>query len=205
MKTCNRCKEEKELDCFSKQAKAKDGIRPYCKSCAAKAHQEGLVRIAEKRAHPSFIAPTEKCCSLCKKTKKAEEFSETFRTVDGLHSRCKSCINNIARERYKEDPVKLSEINRRAKYKAKYGLTVDDYDVLFAKQGGKCALCGIDNTGRENAKHFAIDHCHDTGVIRGLLCSPCNTALGLMKDNVDTMYNAIGYVLESRDEWLTQT
>ena len=64
----------------------------------------------------------------------------------------------------------------------RYGLTVEDYERMLKLQGGKCALCGaLPPQGRN--KHLAVDHCHKTGVIRGLLCYGCNGSLARIEDS----------------------
>lgn len=60
-----------------------------------------------------------------------------------------------------------------------------------------CEICG--KSEENNGKGLAIDHCHNTGKIRGMLCSNCNTALGLFDDNIDVMKRAIEYVKEKQD------
>lgn len=72
-----------------------------------------------------------------------------------------------------------------------YSLTPDAYANLLASQGGRCALCG-DEFLNSQATH--IDHCHDTGTIRGILCSGCNTGLGLLGDDLDGIMRAVRYL-----------
>lgn len=73
-----------------------------------------------------------------------------------------------------------------------YGLTSEQHDAMLAEQGGGCALCR--RTPAENGKRLAVDHCHDTGLVRGLLCSPCNYGLGLLGDDVAGLRAALDYV-----------
>src|SRR6266540_3141358 len=71
-----------------------------------------------------------------------------------------------------------------------YGITNEEYDILFAAQGGCCAICG--GTRRQK---LSIDHCHKTGRIRGLLCRNCNgRLLTAARDNIETLRNAISYL-----------
>ncbi len=79
------------------------------------------------------------------------------------------------RKRRELDPRPI----RNRGLKAKYGITIEQYDMMFAQQNGVCAVCATVQPGRP----LDVDHCHDTGVIRGLLCNPCNMALGLLKDD----------------------
>lgn len=76
--------------------------------------------------------------------------------------------------------------------KKKYGLSMEQWDSLFTKQGKACAICRSPNpTG---SKGWHTDHCHSTGKVRGILCSICNTTLGQLKEDVDTMQRMIEYV-----------
>ena|GEM_PF-2227119 len=90
------------------------------------------------------------------------------------------------------------EQGRNAHMKREYGITWDEYCFHLEKQGHRCAICGKDNNGKRN---FAVDHCHQTGSLRGLLCNPCNSALGQFGDSADTLYKAIEY-LEGTGKWL---
>lgn len=86
---------------------------------------------------------------------------------------------------------------RRTLFLKKYGLTIEQYDALVVAQNGVCAICGgttaIDkwNSGLKNLQ---VDHCHDTGTVRGLLCFHCNTGLGHFRDNSDLLRKAIDYL-----------
>ena len=76
--------------------------------------------------------------------------------------------------------------------KTKYGITVEDYNTMFLKQNGCCAICETHNS--KLSKSLAVDHCHTTGEIRGLLCQNCNTALGKFKDNITLLQNSVNYL-----------
>lgn len=73
----------------------------------------------------------------------------------------------------------------------------DHYEVLFALQGGKCKICGTESGSNGRGDKLAVDHCHATGHIRGLLCHKCNTALGLLQDNQANLQAAIDYLKEA--------
>lgn len=78
----------------------------------------------------------------------------------------------------------------------RYKLSVNDYNKLFKEQNGKCAICGIHQSELKKSLH--IDHCHDEGHIRGLLCQQCNHGLGLFKDNILLLDAAINYIIKSK-------
>lgn len=86
--------------------------------------------------------------------------------------------------------------NRARSYdvKRKYGISIADYDRMMDEQNGACAICGGTDTtfGR-----LAIDHCHDTKKVRGLLCNVCNRSLGGFRDSTEILMNAIKYLTNS--------
>ena len=73
-----------------------------------------------------------------------------------------------------------------------YGLTQDDYAKMFEEQNGYCKICK--GHAIEFSRRLAVDHCHETGKVRGLLCMFCNTGLGNFKDNIDLLEEAIAYL-----------
>lgn len=113
---------------------------------------------------------------------------------------CKPCVVAAQKVRYQNQrangwrqPTRSSEQVRIDNLR-RYGLTVDDYDRLLAEQGGACAICGVDRPEirRKTDRHFHVDHCHETGVVRGLLCNRCNRGLGMLGD--DNLNKAILYL-----------
>lgn len=76
---------------------------------------------------------------------------------------------------------------RRSHLKKAYGITPEDYDAMLARQGGLCAIC-------RNAAKLVVDHNHVTGKVRGLLCPECNQAIGLLKENRESLRNAVVYL-----------
>ena len=81
--------------------------------------------------------------------------------------------------------------------KKTFNLTLEEYNLLKQSQGGVCKLCKKEETGVSKlgyTKALAVDHCHDTGAIRGLLCSKCNRGLGYFKDCTDLLKRAILYI-----------
>jgi len=96
-----------------------------------------------------------------------------------------------------ENAESYREAKRRSALLRRYGISQEQFVDLFEAQDGACAICGTSEPGgRRNTLH--IDHCHDTGKVRGLLCNPCNLMLGLAKDNPAALTRAADYLLESR-------
>ena len=75
----------------------------------------------------------------------------------------------------------------------KYGITLEQYNAMLAAQGGVCALCKMPGRFGKYDK-LDVDHCHETGRVRGLLCITCNHALGILGDNVEALEKAIKYL-----------
>lgn len=91
----------------------------------------------------------------------------------------------------RRNPEKMKQINLRARLKKAFGMTEADYELLLEAQGGKCAICERPPRG---PRRLHVDHCHRTGVIRGLLCASCNPALGIMKDSPELLRKAAEYL-----------
>lgn len=137
-----------------------------------------------------------KVCTVCKEEKKLERFYNSKSSKDGKAYRCKTC-DDKARRSYEEANATSVRIKRRnSQIKFKYGMTAEQYDRLHEEQGGKCKICGEEGFRMEaKTQHkLVLDHCHKTGKIRGFLCHNCNRALGLFKDNIESLRKAIKYL-----------
>jgi len=102
-------------------------------------------------------------------------------------------MSKTARDKFKEQhPERASEYHRRRKF----GLSPVQHRQMVTAQQGRCALCGGEEPGFRNGKRksLAVDHDHVTGVIRSLLCSKCNTALGLLNHDIALISKAIAYL-----------
>jgi hypothetical protein len=78
-----------------------------------------------------------------------------------------------------------------------YGLTPVEYDKMVEEQNGKCAICGKDRNVTSDKRRLAVDHDHETGQVRGLLCTICNTRLGIL-ENAEWVQKARAYLDSSR-------
>lgn len=86
-------------------------------------------------------------------------------------------IIQYKRKHYHANRDKYMTLERDRQYRKRYGITLADYDAMLAAQGGGCAICGSKKSGPKGFC-FAVDHCHKTGAVRGLLCNKCNSNLG---------------------------
>lgn len=149
-----------------------------------------------------------KTCKTCKKTKELKYFHKKKGGLLGVKANCGECCKTIDAKYYSTPKHKNKRLERQAspeyqlyirsfRLKRKYGITLEDYDKMLADQNGACKTCGSKELSNTSDKYFAIDHCHKTGKVRGLLCSQCNSALGLVKDNIETLENLIKYLKDS--------
>lgn len=130
-----------------------------------------------------------KTCSKCKQEKPVNLYGKNRKAKDGLHSWCKPCLAENA----KTPERKASKA--KWKLKARYGITVEQYEHMLNKQEYRCCICGIHNDDLSDS--LCVDHDHNTGEVRGLLCRPCNLAIGNMRDNPRLLKKAAEY-LEDR-------
>ncbi len=107
---------------------------------------------------------------------------------------CRPCHKVARIDHLNANPGSRYKYKRRTELKNNYGMTEDDYNFILEAQQGVCKICGTDRADRRTERRFAIDHCHKTGKIRGLLCNTCNRALGLFKDSTSSLVNALNYL-----------
>lgn len=143
----------------------------------------------------SFVTKVNPICGDCQETKDRTEFYVDRGRTNGLATYCKECCKKRAKARYAADPAASRERHRewvknnpdriRAhRLKSAYGLTVEQYDALPKV----CVICGKRSTLR-------VDHSHQSGRVRGLLCDMCNKGLGHFGDNPSLLFRAAEYVL----------
>lgn len=149
-------------------------------------------------------------CGKCKEEKSLEEFTVDRSRRDKLNYWCRSCTKEDSKEWHRKNADRAKEYQkewdkknsehrkqyeREYSYKKVYGLPQGGYQKMFAAQGGKCAICDGQETSTRNGKIklLAVDHCHETGEVRGLLCALCNASLGGFKDSIYLLSKAIEY------------
>ena len=137
-------------------------------------------------------------CSKCNVIKELDYFFKDKYSRDGRYTLCKLCKKQACKEWRKKYPEKHNAMmraynakhRRRIHYQTDYGLSLQDYQAMFDKQGGVCGICALPQTG---IRPLNIDHCHLTGKIRGLLCYTCNRDISIL-DNEDKLRKAKIYL-----------
>jgi hypothetical protein len=92
------------------------------------------------------------------------------------------------------DPDKVKVRARRAALKHRYGITPEQYEEMLTRQDGKCAICNSKSPKDKRNRNFHVDHCHETGRIRGILCTKCNHALGRFGDDIAGVERVLKYL-----------
>jgi hypothetical protein len=120
--------------------------------------------------------------------KKVCACGKEFTPRHGLQIHCtRDCVN----ERNHNSPVWNSK-QRDYKYKSNYGISIEDYNAMFEDQEGRCAICKKHQM--EFKKKLHVDHKHETGQVRGLLCHNCNLAIGRLMEDPVIIKSALEYV-----------
>jgi len=160
-----------------------------------------------------------KVCKKCGLEKPLDDYYRATGTRDGHRGDCKVCDLAAKKQRYLADPAKsiarvkrwqqenadhvnayhqsrrakpeVKRADRSAYLKRKYGITIEQYDELLASQGGGCAICGLEPR-LDISLH--LDHDHESGQLRGILCFRCNNALGDFDDDMSLLRTAVRYL-----------
>lgn len=211
-KVCRICGIDKPLSEFHLRNKRKGLFRKECKKCVVAYNRELYREKAAKRLeklrqeHGTVfrnqqgkgrllveqppVESGERICVRCGERKPFEEMVQQSTCEAGVANRCRECDRKRQNERNRKNP-QLGRDRARRFALSQFGLTVEDYDAMLEYQGGVCAICkGECNSGRR----LAVDHCHKTGNVRGLLCGRCNLSIGKFEDNIDFLKTAISYL-----------
>lgn len=130
--------------------------------------------------------PSHRRCSGCDKNFRfnTRNFHRNARNKYGLSTQCKTCVRQC--QRAYED---RNQAGRRGRFlKRRYNITEEDYRRLRTAQDGCCAVCG------DEGSRLVVDHCHESGAVRGLLCAPCNKGLGHFRDDPNLLERAKTYL-----------
>lgn len=132
---------------------------------------------------------------MCKQAKPLSEFHLTKSGArDGRFSYCKPCRIAYTNRWKKSNPERALEMSRKYILAKRFGITLSDYDAMLERCGGVCQICGKPESQTHRNMRLAVDHCHKTGKVRGLLCSLCNTAIGKLNDDPAILQRAIDYL-----------
>lgn len=171
-KKCSRCKRHLPLNSFASNKSLRDGLQVYCRECSA-AYCAERRRAKGYQVRPKVqVPPGHTRCPRCEEIKPHVLWSRNATSSDGYAAYCKAC--HAVRD-------------RAWQLKRKYGITEQRYQEMLHEHVGRCAICLV-------AKAEHVDHDHETGRVRAVLCFNCNAALGHFKDRPDALRRAAAYL-----------
>jgi len=166
MKHCTRCQNDKPKNQFYKAASKPDGLQTWCKICTKE------TQALSRKENPE----------------KHSEWSKKSYYKNHANSKVRVKKNNAKWRQSNPDKVDKAYLDAKLK---KYNLTLTEYENLLVKQDCKCAIC---KEPPSPDKSLVIDHNHETGQVRGLLCYRCNLAIGHLKDDPKLANSAAEYL-----------
>lgn len=194
-KICNVCFKNKELEDFYKDHSK---VRNECKNCCKDYIRLYRIKNLEKlrsREKEQYIKHRE--TKIEHKKRARLENPENSRLINKkCRDKYKEKYNEKRREDYKKDPEKFKDRS----LKSHFGIGITEYKQLLEIQNNTCAICNNPETVKRKGKlkNLAVDHCHKTGKIRGLLCARCNKAIGLLKDDINIINNCVNYLQKAK-------
>jgi hypothetical protein len=132
-----------------------------------------------------------KVCKRCKEEKSLDKFTKSKNSKGGRTAKCTKCIYECYRKNKTEEKREKEKFYR---YRYLYGLDKETYDKLLEDIGEKCMICQNHFSNLQTG--LCIDHDHKTGKVRGILCGDCNRGLGMFKDKIVNLNNAVQYLLK---------
>ena len=163
------------------------------------------------RSEVEHIVNGKQTCRRCKIPKAVEAFGDNKYKKTGISIYCKPCSSIQRQEtrlriktgtpkfiigQYKKGTEAYKNRKKDQMLQYGYGISLEEYNLMFNKQKGCCAICKTHQSMLTKALH--VDHDHDTEKVRGLLCSKCNTGLGLFNDTQETLYAALKYLEDNK-------
>jgi hypothetical protein len=152
---------------------------------------------AVPQVHPPITS--DKQCRVCGEVKPPSEFYVNWRYTDGLYGSCKKCNTATSRAWAQRNPEKAAHNRKSSHLRIRYGLSIAAYGAMLEAQHGRCASCGDQLHAGTSTQ---VDHDHECcpgketcgRCVRGLLCGPCNAALGYIDDSVAKLRSLIVYL-----------
>jgi hypothetical protein len=191
-KFCRDCREHRPITEFTRNARSRDGLAFYCRvhlaerSARSREARRTKPRVYRRPPADLKVPADHKWCPDCNRVLPLDEFVRTVRTSSGYHAYCKPCHNKRGKvSRAKAGGSRTYHLSKR------YGISAEEAELMLESQGGLCAICGAAPAGH-------VDHDHETGAVRALLCFNCNGGLGQFRDDPAVLGAAAEYVEEHR-------
>lgn len=191
---CAQCGRALPASDFHKHSTGRGGRRRACRECSLERERERRAGRPRPRSTHCLdgdvvdpVSGGKKTCRTCGKWLPIASFGADRSRPSRLAYSCRACTA----EYFREYNLRGGGLKGRLR---KYGLSVDAYKRLRAAQGGRCAICREAVAAGGYAKRLCVDHDHDTGAVRGLLCRTCNLGIGFLRDDPGRLRAAIAYL-----------
>lgn len=151
------------------------------------------------RGRPRVYIDNKKWCNHCKQDKDLSAFSKGHGNLQ-YRVYCKLCTSARAKayqaKAKEKDPEGFNRRKRNSGLMSSYGINIEEYETMLEAQGGGCKICGVAEANKPGNRYtnLVVDHDHETGQVRGLLCNAHNRALGMFGDDVELLHQAIDYL-----------
>lgn len=170
-KWCPRCGLVLEAGAFVRELRASSGLSSWCRECIKQYKRERRKRLTEEQ-----------------RERERQQRRASYRKFRDGH------VAQM-RERYMRTLDVMRPRIREKNLLSRYGMTVEQYERMYARQNGCCAICS--DSFRAGVKRPHVDHDHERGVVRGLLCARCNSLVGFAQDDIGRLRNGIAYLRAS--------
>jgi hypothetical protein len=173
--SCNGCKQMLPVESFAKCLSVSRGYQYKCRACHKTINHTEEVKTKKREDIKEWRKKNpEKRAEQKKRSYEKHKEHQRQKSKDWYHTN---------KDRYRDGAMLR-----------KYGITLEQFNSLREGQNYCCAICGAHES--ENAQGLVIDHCHEAGNVRKLLCTPCNVGLGMFKDNPELLIKAADYLKE---------
>lgn len=190
MKRCSVCRVDKPTREFVTDRRSKDGRGSRCRECHRRISKQ-VRRGTYQSVSRTGVYP--KKCPRCGVEKSEEEYPLDPSRKSGRHAYCRPCRSEDARERSAKRVADGTQSQYALKTAARrLGVSVEQVQEMNDEQEGRCPICGGLPTG--NHSRLVLDHCHESGNFRGLICGHCNTGLGMFEDKPEVLRAAADYL-----------
>jgi hypothetical protein len=187
-KICSQCNIKKPLSEFNKKNRNKDRLRSSCRDCDNKYKQEHQEQInLYKLLHKEEI-----------RKYKVEYYQKHKKLISIRDKKYRKKNKEKISHNLKKYNAENTDKIRNTKLQKIFGITLIDYNQMLEEQNYLCVICGNKETVTDKRtnkiRKLSVDHDHQTGRVRGLLCGNCNNLLGRCKDNIKILQSAINYL-----------
>lgn len=180
---CTRCGRFLSWEHFNKNKCGTRGYQSWCSGCFREYQ-------GRTKRRDSLITEEGRECSRCGVFKTWDHYHNCKSRATGHASACKACMRQKTRQDMENGTIRDGELRR------KYDISLSEYERMAEENGDACAICGTMEKGRARGRvrYWSVDHDHETGEIRGLLCQKCNSLLGMADDDIEILQKAIAYL-----------